>query len=109
MKSARSTDTPRPWSDWQPLSGFPVVGADVLAETLDGGQAFRWHRQPDTTWLGIWSNTIVRIRLGADERGEWSAPSALAKATAVNLATYFATSQDFSALADTLPWRSDPH
>ena len=39
------------WSEWRPLAGAPALGADVLAETLDGGQAFRWNRQADGTWL----------------------------------------------------------
>lgn len=32
------------WSDWQPLAGMPAMELRVLAETLDGGQAFRWQR-----------------------------------------------------------------
>ncbi len=97
------------WSAWQPLAGVPPVSADVLAETLDGGQAFRWHRQSDGTWLGAWSEHLVRLRLDADERVSWSAPASVAANTAPALARYFATDRDFGALADTLPWRSDPH
>jgi N-glycosylase/DNA lyase len=97
------------WSPWQPLVGIPAISADVLAETLDGGQAFRWNRQPDGTWLGAWSEHVVRLRLGASERIEWSAPNHATAATADALANYFATDRDFAALADTLPWRSDPH
>ncbi len=34
-----------PWSDWQPLAlNPPPRDARVLAELLDGGQAFRWRR-----------------------------------------------------------------
>jgi N-glycosylase/DNA lyase len=49
------------------------------------------------------------VKLGANERVQWSAPSANADATSLALARYFATDRDFSNLADTLPWRSDPH
>ena len=97
------------WSAWRPLAAFPAVGVEVLAEILDGGQAFRWNRQADDTWLGIWANNVVRVRCGASERVEWSSP---VKAPAVGeeaLARYFATDRDFAALADLLPWRSDPH
>jgi N-glycosylase/DNA lyase len=97
------------WSEWQTLAGVPAVSADVLAETLDGGQAFRWNRQSDNTWLGLWSNHVVRLRLGPDERVQWSAPAPLASATATALAGYLATDRDFAALTDSLPWRSDPH
>jgi len=97
------------WSTWQPLAGLPPLGAEVLAEILDGGQAFRWHRQPDGTWLGAWDRFVARLRLDADERVEWSAPAASADATSPAVATYFSLERDFTALADTLPWRSDPH
>ena len=43
------------WSEWQPLAGAPALTADVLAETLDGGQAFRWNRVGDRIWLGQWA------------------------------------------------------
>jgi N-glycosylase/DNA lyase len=97
------------WSDWQPLTGFPPLSADVLAETLDGGQAFRWNREPDDTWLGIWSNCVTRLRLGQNDRVEWSAPRELDTRAAGALPTYLALDRDFAALVDTLPWRSDPH
>ena len=97
------------WSNWQTLPGLPAVTADVLAETIDGGQAFRWNRQEDNTWLGGWGTDVVRLRLDPDERVQWSAPENLAANASRALATYFATSQDFALLTDTLPWRSDPH
>ena len=97
------------WSAWQALAGVPSLGADVLTEILDGGQAFRWNRQSDGTWLGIWAHTIVLLRRGADQRVEWSTPGARVRTTAEALASYFACDRDFAALADTLPWRSDAH
>ena len=97
------------WSAWQPLAGVPALSRDVLAETLDGGQAFRWHRQTDDTWLGLWAENVVRLRLNAHEQLEWSTPVPLASRTAGELGRYFAVERDFTALADTLPWRSDPH
>jgi N-glycosylase/DNA lyase len=81
----------------------------VLTETVDGGQAFRWNRQPDGTWLGIWSEYVVRLRLAAGGSVEWCAPTARANATLPALARYLALDRDFVALADSLPWRSDPH
>lgn len=97
------------WSEWRPLAELPPVAADVLAETLDGGQAFRWHRQPDGTWLGQWSEHAVRLRADAHGALAWSSPAPRAAATPDALRAYCATGQDFAALADRLPWRSDPH
>ncbi len=95
-----------------PLTGLPPLTPAVLAETLDGGQAFRWRRetasQPDI-WLGQWSDCIVRLRLDPTGCLHWSAPSALAPRVAAGLTRYLATDRDWLGLADTLPWRSDPH
>lgn len=98
-----------PWSEWQPLAGVAPLTHAVLAETLDGGQAFRWHREEDGRWLGVWADCVARVRLASDGRLEWSAPSVLATQVAVALPEYLATERDFDALADSLPWRSDAH
>jgi N-glycosylase/DNA lyase len=128
---------PLPWSDWQPLAlspskGFPLpepLAPAVLAEVLDGGQAFRWHRvingamppalrslgeagpSPDTAmvWQGVWSDCVARLKPGADGGPLWSAPQTLAGAVAGELPRYLAASVNFTQLADGLPWRSDPH
>jgi N-glycosylase/DNA lyase len=123
-------DDPVTWSDWRPLDGLPPVSAGVLVEIVDGGQAFRWHRgrdllespasaaaapanlvypQLNDEWIGTWDDHVVRIRRGAEARVEWSAPVAAADRTRAGLEKYFATRSDFVALADQLPWRSDPH
>ena len=97
------------WSEWQPLTGLPPVSPEVLAETLDGGQAFRWQRQPDGTFLGQWSDHLVRIRRSATGQAEWSAPAPLAAVVAPALHTYLGLDRDFPRLTDSLPWRSDAH
>ncbi len=97
------------WSEWTTLAGLPAFSADVLAETLDGGQAFRWKRQPDDTWLGLWGNHVAALRLNAQDRIEWRAPIAIARGTETALASYFGIEREFATLTDTLPWRSAPH
>lgn len=97
------------WTVWQPLAGLPSLSADVLRETVDGGQSFRWAAQADGTWLGQWSDQVVRLRTVADGGLHWSAPAALASTTPAALGRYFGTERNFASLADTLPWRSDPH
>jgi N-glycosylase/DNA lyase len=107
---AREVTSPAPsWSAWQPLPGLDPLSPAVLAETLDGGQAFRWQRQSDGAFLGHWSDHVARIRLASDGHAEWSAPTARAAHTAPALRTYLGLDQDFPALVDSLPWRSDPH
>lgn len=110
---ASTLDTAAPrtagWSEWSRLDALPALSRDVLAETLDGGQAFRWHRLDAERWLGVWSSHVVQLRLGAEERMEWSAPSLLASQIGSALRTYLGIERDFAALTDLLPWRSDPH
>ncbi len=114
------------WSAWTQLAlKGPPLSAGVLAETLDGGQAFRW-RCDDGIWSGIFGGSVVRLRLdplngdaapsprsavsatGAS-RLQWSAPVFLAPSTGPAFAHYFDATRDPSELADSLPWRSDAH
>ena len=97
------------WTDWQPLSLAEPPSAAVLAEVLDGGQAFRWSRASDGVWQGAWSDCAVRLKPDESAGLWWSAPQAFAGAVAAELPRYFATTVDFRQRADSLPWRSDPH
>jgi len=102
--------SPEPgWSPWRPVPNLPVTTRDVVAETLDGGQAFRWQRLADDTWLGVWGRHVARLRLASGGRLEWSTPVPLEPGAAAGIATYFGADRDFAAAIDTLPWRSDPH
>lgn len=112
MPAVKSVAKDPSWSDWQPWTASPVLAPRVLAEILDGGQSFRWHRREDDTWQGIWSDHIVRLRLSAPPdagRIEWSAPVSLHDRVGPALAAYLAGGRDFAALTDLLPWRSDAH
>lgn len=95
---------------------MPAIGADVLAETVNGGQAFRWNPVPgdaatpgEPVWQGAWAGQVVRLRNSPKGTLEWSAPATLAATAPAALAAYFATRQDFASLTDMLPWRSDAH
>jgi N-glycosylase/DNA lyase len=96
------------WSDWLPLAITPTPNAATLAEILDGGQAFRWFRQPDGIWRGTWAGCIAELCL-ADDQALWRAPRTIAAHTGPALHDYFAADRDWAALADALPWRSDTH
>jgi N-glycosylase/DNA lyase len=94
-------------SAWRPL-GLQLTPA-VLAEILDGGQAFRWSRTPGGNWLGVWSRHVVQLRLSAGGSLEGVVLTPEPADTVAALRTYLALDQDFTAFADALPWRSDPH
>jgi N-glycosylase/DNA lyase len=108
-KAGEVTEPASTWSTWRPLAGVAPLSSAVLAETLDGGQAFRWHRLTDDTWLGVWSENVARLRLDENQIVHWSAPAPLATKVARALPLYFGIERDFAALADSLPWRSDAH
>jgi N-glycosylase/DNA lyase len=106
--------SPSAWSDWQPISGWrpsPVT----LAETLDGGQSFRWQpgigdtaTPPRTLWTGTWAGCVAQMR--STENGlEWRAPAGLHSAVASALPRYLGLDRDWTALTDALPWRTDAH
>jgi N-glycosylase/DNA lyase len=91
------------WSDWRPLTGWHPSPA-VLAETLDGGQAFRW-AQTDSVWTGTWSDHVVQLRAGKAGL-EWRGTGPAAEHA---LRRYLACDTDWAQLTDALPWRSDAH
>lgn len=96
------------WSEWRAFEEW-APSAAVLAETLDGGQAFRWQHAADGTWTGVWSNCVAQLRLASDGALEWRAPDAIHGRVAAALPHYLGGEHDWSALADALPWRSDAH
>jgi N-glycosylase/DNA lyase len=97
------------WSEWRSLPMTAPLDAAVLEETLDGGQAFRWRAVSDGTWLGFFGSQLVRLRLDFSGTLWWTAPAALADTTEPALSRYLDLARDPRHLADTLPWRSDPH
>ena len=94
------------YSNWRLLTGWSPSPA-TLAETLDGGQSFRWHGA-DGIWTGRWSDCVAQLRLH-DGTLEWRAPGAMQSAVAVALPRYLALDTDWTSLTGSLPWRSDPH
>jgi N-glycosylase/DNA lyase len=109
--SVRSTGLPESvpgWSDWAVLPIGPL-SPEVLRELLDGGQAFRWTPLADSTWLGVFGRSVVRLARDADSVVHWSAPAEQQEATATALHRYFDLDRDARELADQLPWRTDAH
>jgi len=97
-------------SAWPRLALDGTLTPAVLAETLDGGQAFRWQRQPDHTWRGVFGSHVVQLALDARGSLRWTADDgANAATTRAALDRYFNANGNARALADQLPWRSDTH
>lgn len=96
------------WSEWQPLPGEWPPSAEILAETLDGGQAFRWQRDAHAVWTGVWSDNVAQLRRTGGSL-EWRAPTVIRKRVATALPVYLGLDIDWAARADSLPWRSDAH
>ena len=90
-------------------SGRTAAAADILAETVDGGQSFRWHRHENEIWTGCWADCVTPVQRLRSGRLEWRAPESLRARIAAALPHYLALDTDWAAHIDTLPWRSDPH
>lgn len=93
------------WTPWRPLHLHTDISAEILAEQLDGGQAFRWAAQSDGSWTGVLGQTLARLRAGRQGL-EWSAPTH-DTAAAERLREYLDADGKQARLAEALPWRSD--
>src|SRR5689334_22333203 len=100
---------PALWSEWSPVTFLPLLSERTLAELLDGGQAFRWNRQPDGTWLGVWGDCIAHVRQDHNGIIHWRSPASSSRRVASALPLYFGKEASFNEQVDALPWRSDAH
>ena len=101
--------TPGEWSPWQPVALAEPLSAADLAESLDGGQAFRWSQSPEGVWLGLWGNHAIRLKGTPGGQLLWSSPRSLEATAGDALAAYLDASSTFASRTDCLPWRSDSH
>lgn len=100
-----------PDREWQTLDINWPCRAAVLAETLDGGQAFRWHQQKEAIWRGQWDTLAVELKVSAEDTLLWRNLSATPDAKVESALTrYLAIDDDrMERATNNLPWRSDPH
>lgn len=96
------------WTPWQRLEARPGFSAQGLEQTLDGGQIFRWNREPDGSYIGLWGRNIARVRLAVDGALEWSAPLSMAASQPAALIELLGLDLPYATANDALPWRSDP-
>lgn len=98
------------WQTWRAVPALPRPHPTTpagVAEWIDGGQAFRWHRESEREWSGGWSSWRVRLRLSPSGTLDYAAPTeADSIATGAALRDYLAGPP---ADPDALPWRSDAH
>lgn len=95
------------WTAWQTLRPSVTFTEDSLRETLDEGQAFRWHAREAGTWEGFWNCHHVQMRCGKDGKLQWRKP--IGNTTdSTDVAQYFDAKRDYASILDALPWRSDP-
>lgn len=94
------------WTSWRRLRLHGGLPSASLAETLDGGQSFRWSLEADGAWTGVFGRHVARLRSVAEEV-EWSG---LGGDPAVEpaLRRYLDAEGEQARVAEALPWRSDP-
>lgn len=99
--------TPKKFGAWTSWEEAPDFTEKSFVETIDGGQAFRW-KKITKFYEGRWGSNVVRLRYN-NGAIEYSLPVGSEPINSLkNLRSYFACSTDFSALSNSLPWRSDP-
>lgn len=54
------------WTQSRPLPNSPKFTQEDFRETLDGGQAFRWHAQGNGTFAGVFGRTAAKLELDAE-------------------------------------------
>lgn len=94
------------WSEWRPVTPAVRCGEAVLAELLNGGQAFRWNLI-EGHWRGVFGDCVAELR-SVDDVVEWRAPVLLADHVEKRIGAYLGTDEDFADAWDQLPHRSDP-
>ncbi|MBK8476904.1 MAG: DNA-binding protein [Opitutaceae bacterium] len=96
------------WSEWAPLGLEHRFTATSFAETLDGGQAFRWRWQPEpAAWQGVFGEHVVQLRLAVDAGLHFRAATPVPLAQ-VALHHYLAMAPQLEAALARLPASSDP-
>lgn len=93
-----------PNDGWIPVVSVSPLDAPTLAETLAGGQCFRWFPGDSECWHGVTGGTVASLRLSGTEL-----QAQIPAGSSTELRNHLATDFDWIALADRLPWRSDPH
>ncbi len=96
------------WTNWEKLTPPIRFTPASLAETLDGGQAFRWNQTRPGEWTGLWEQNVAKVRLDNSAHLEWSCPISLSAKVSHEIPQYLASDTNFEGLIDQLSERPDP-
>lgn len=91
---------------WEILLENHPYNARTLEETLVGGQAFRWFRDPEGAfWIGTWASHVAALRLRED--GPLEAARLSRRTTLEAIRSYLGTDR-IASLVSRLPCNADP-
>ena len=93
------------FTPWRSLGAGSGLTPATLAETLDGGQAFRWNQTETGAWRGLWLSRCVELRLRGPKLQGRSPVAAPVPSEEVK--RYLGLDGDHERACDTLPWRGD--
>ncbi len=94
------------WGAWQTLPTAPL-SPSLVAEILDGGQAFRW-TQHEGLWTGTWASYVCQLRSLTNGALQWRCPGGKESEHRDALLHYWGDDADLQKRLECLPWRSDP-
>ena len=94
------------WTAWKPLLGKGKISFIGLAETLEGGQCFDWHKVAEAHWRGKIRLSLVEIMF-SEESVFWRTYQEKPIRES-ELRYYFRTESSYEESIEDLPWRSDP-
>lgn len=94
------------FTPWRSLGSNNSFTELSLAETLDGGQSFRWETNESGLWQGAWNSRLIQLRLKGDLL-QWRSPRDLS-VPREEVVRYLAVDTTYQSVIDALPWRSDP-
>ncbi|MCH6257781.1 hypothetical protein MLD52_14585 [Puniceicoccaceae bacterium K14] len=97
-------------NDWQVIEPASHFSPNTLAETLDGGQAFRWKFNEEVgAWQGIFDRFACLLKLDTNSDLLFQSLSKNKAKSFSSCKAFLRSSIDWASHEDSLPWRSDTH
>lgn len=87
------------WSKSSPLKNSPTFTLRDFQETLDGGQAFRWHALSENLYEGVFDKIALRLELAKNCKVQISTPVNFDENSAqIAAANYLDSTRDYSKI-----------
>ena len=94
------------WTQSKLLKNSPAFTRNDFRETLDGGQAFRWHKQKDDSFIGVFGKHVAHLSLNESGKIHAAFPqSANIKSAEAALLEYLDADRDYKKI---IAEQSDP-